>query len=229
MNKAFKIALLVPSLILVAGLSWPSSSDKDEKNSYRYYTYEDEIEEKYNNRIKNTLIAIGVLGGTLVALFGWGARAGDQKPNELENSKEEVNQQDNADRIEKQRKSKWFVVNLLRIFAVLQLFSSVIASVTEIRNIGGTIAFLIFGIGINIALLFYLGSVLFQTIFSINDNLKDIVDNIYPRKLTISNEKDGEDSIDGESIVYNQDEIDVSQLYESDEINISKSNTNWPI
>lgn len=89
---------------------------------------------------------------------------------------------------EEQRKSKWFVVNLLRIFAVLQLFFSVIAFVTAVGNIEGTIAFLIFGIGINIALLFYLGSVLFQTIFSINDNLKDIVDNIHPRKLSISNE-----------------------------------------
>lgn len=112
---------------------------------------------------------------------------------------------------EEQRKSKWFVVNLLRIFAVLQLFFSVIAFVTAVGNIEGTIAFLIFGIGINIALLFYLGSVLFQTIFSINDNLKDIVDNIHPRKLSISNENDGEDSIDEEIIFDNQDEINISK------------------
>lgn len=119
---------------------------------------------------------------------------------------------------EEQRKSKWFVVNLLRIFAVLQLFFSVIAFVTAVGNIESTIAFLIFGIGMNIALLFYLGSVLFQTIFSINDNLKDIVDNIYPRKLSISNENDGEDSIGEEIIFDNQDEI-----------NILKSNARWPI
>ena len=112
---------------------------------------------------------------------------------------------------EEQRKSKWFVVNLLRIFAVLQLFFSVIAFVTAVGNIEGTIAFLIFGIGINIALLFYLGSVLFQTIFSINDNLKDIVDNIHPRKLSISNENDGEDSIEEEIIFDNQDEINISK------------------
>ena len=112
---------------------------------------------------------------------------------------------------EEQRNSKWFVVNLLRIFAVLQLFFSVIAFVTAVGNIEGTIAFLIFGIGINIALLFYLGSVLFQTIFSINDNLKDIVDNIHPRKLSISNENDGEDSIDEEIIFDNQDEINISK------------------
>ena len=112
---------------------------------------------------------------------------------------------------EEQIKSKWFVVNLLRIFAVLQLFFSVIAFVTAVGNIEGTIAFLIFGIGINIALLFYLGSVLFQTIFSINDNLKDIVDNIHPRKLSISNENDGEDSIDEEIIFDNQDEINISK------------------
>lgn len=112
---------------------------------------------------------------------------------------------------EEQRKSKWLVVNLLRIFAVLQLFFSVIAFVTAVGNIEGTIAFLIFGIGINIALLFYLGSVLFQTIFSINDNLKDIVDNIHPRKLSISNENDGEDSIDEEIIFDNQDEINISK------------------
>ncbi len=38
---------------------------------------------------------------------------------------------------EEQRKSKWFVVNLLRIFAVLQLFFSVIAFVTAVGNIEG--------------------------------------------------------------------------------------------
>lgn len=223
MNKAFKIALLVSSLILVSGLCWPSSLDKDKKNSYGYYTYENKREEKYNKRVKNTLITIGALG-TLVALFGWGAREADPKLNELENSKEEENLRDNEDLMEEKRKSKWTVVKTLKIFAVIQLFLSVIAFVTEVGNIGGAIAFLIFGIGINIALLFYLGSVLFQTIFSINDNLKDIVDNIYPRKLSIPNEKEGEEFVDREINLYNQNEIDVSQLDERDEIDISKSN-----
>lgn len=129
----------------------------------------------------------------------------------------------------KQRKSKWFVVDLLRIFAVLQLFFSVIAFVTAVGNIGDTIALLIFGIGINIAFLFYLGSVLFQTIFSINDNLKDIVDNICSSKLSIQNEENKKDFIEEGINFDNQDEMDIYQFYEQDEINISKSDTHWPI
>ncbi|WP_295924549.1 hypothetical protein [uncultured Akkermansia sp.] len=75
--------------------------------------------------------------------------------------------------IEEERKSKWHVAKVLWFFSALHLLGA-ITIFFEVKKIGLEYAILLAIVEIDLAFLFYLSFVFFQTIFSINDNISDL-------------------------------------------------------